>query len=105
MYQIHFSTLTPGLASGQDRKSTIRRLSPEDEGFDFIKADMALGIACQDLCQSRDDLADYALRKRLVPYLAPFLQRRGWIDNDWAKRLQVLNESFLHQVNEGGTKQ
>ena len=105
MYQIHFSTLTPGLSSGQERKTTIRRLSPEDEGFEFIKADMALGIACQDFCDSRDDLADYALSEKLVPYLGPFLSRRGWIDNDWARRLQVLSERFLNQVNEGGTKQ
>ena len=105
MYQIHFSTLTPDPASGRERKTTIRRLSPEDEGFEFIKADTVLGMAYQCHCQTRDELSEFALREKLVPYLAPFLIRRGWIDNDWDKRLQVLSERFLHQVNEGGTKQ
>ena len=105
MYQIHFSTLTPDPASGHEHKTTIRRLSPEDEGLNFIEADMVLGMAEQNHCNTRDELSEFALKKKLVPYLAPFLQRRGWIDNDWARRLQVLSEQFLQQVNEGGSEQ
>ena len=95
MSQIHFSIP----ASEQERKTAIHRLIPEDEMVDFIKADMVLGLACQDHCHTREALSDYALREQLVPYLKPFLERRGWIDDDWDERLQVLSERFLHQVS------
>ena len=86
-------------ASDQERTSAIQRLSIDDTEVDFIAADMALGLACQDICQSRDELTEFALKKGLAPYLEPFLNRRGWLDDDWCKRLQALNARFQNQVN------
>ena len=86
-------------ASNQERKSVIQKISLYDETIDFIAADMALGLTCQDICQSRDELADFALIKGLAPYLEPFLKRRGWLDDDWRERLEALRTSFQHQIN------
>lgn len=86
-------------ASNQARNSTIQRLGLDDKEVDFIAADMALGLACQDNCQSRGDLVDFALTKGLAPYLPLFLQRRGWLDDDWQQRLEALSTIFQRQVN------
>ena len=86
-------------ASDQERKTVIQKISIEDEEVDFIVADMSLGMACQDICRSRDELTAFALRKDLAPYLEPFLKRRGWLDDDWRERLEALSASFQHQVN------
>ena len=86
-------------ASDQDRKSVIQKISLYDETIDFVTADMALGLACQDICQSRDELTEFALKRDLAPYLEPFLKRRGWLDDDWCKRLEALSATFQNQVN------
>ena len=82
-----------------ERNNIVRSLNRYDETLDFVTADVSLGLACQEFCRTRDDLTDFALRQGLAPYLKPFLQRRGWIDDDWSKRLDELSTSFRHQVN------
>lgn len=74
---------------------------PEDlaEFDDFINADMTLGLAAQDICRTRDELVNYAWNAQLVPYLRPFLDRRGWLDDDWNSRLDALADEFRRQLN------
>ena len=86
-------------ASNQERKAAIDSLSLYDESIDFIEADVALAVASQELCRTRGDLVDFALARGLAPYLQLFLQRRGWLDEDWQKRLEIVHGAFQHQVN------
>ena len=73
---------------------------PDDNEFiDVMGADMALGIAAQDHCKTRDELTAYARDAQLVPYLRFFLERRGWLDDDWIRRLEQLDSEFQRQVN------
>lgn len=66
---------------------------------DFISADMTLGLAAQSICKTRDDLVAYTWDAQLVPYLRCFLNRRGWLDEDWGRRLDRLDEEFRRLVN------
>lgn len=86
-------------ASDQERNTVIQKLSLNNEVADFIEADVALALASQEICRSRDDLEDFALRKGLTPYLKIFLHRRGWLDADWHKRLSAVRDVFQHLVN------
>jgi hypothetical protein len=86
-------------ATDQERIAVIQNFPLYDETIDFVAADVALGLACQEFCHTRDDLEDFAFRHGLSPYLEPFLKRRGWIDDDWRKRLEVLNTIFQHHAN------
>jgi hypothetical protein len=56
-----------------------------DDFQELMNADMALGIAAQDLCNTRDELIAFAREAQLVPYLEEFLARRGWLDDDWRR--------------------
>ena len=58
---------------------------------DIIRADMALGMFDQNFAKDRDDLIQYAMRQDLVTDLPGFLERRGWLDDDWARRLKELD--------------
>jgi len=71
----------------------------DDDLLDVIHADIALGVAAQDHCQTRNDLVTYSQGARLVPYLRFFLERRGWLDDDWTRRLEQLDSEFQQQVN------
>jgi len=86
-------------ATDQERTAVIQDFTLYDETFDFMAADAALGLACQEFCNTRDDLEGFAFRQGLSPYLEPFLKRRGWIDDDWRRRLEVLNTIFQHHAN------
>jgi len=73
---------------------------PQDDDFlDTMSADMTLGIAAQDHCQSREELVDYAREVELIPYLRFFVERRGWLDDDWNQRLAQTEAEFQQRVN------
>jgi hypothetical protein len=86
-------------ASDQERKATLQKIGLYNETIDFVTADVSLGIACQEFCRSRDDLVDFAIRQGLIPYLQRFLQRCGWLDDDWRKRLESVSAAFQRIVN------
>jgi hypothetical protein len=72
---------------------------PDDDFLDTMNADIAIGIAAQDHCKTREELVAYTRDAQLAPYLRFFLERRGWLDDDWTRRLDQLNEEFQRQVN------
>jgi hypothetical protein len=68
------------------------RRDPNDRSDDFqelMNADFALGIAGQDFCNTRDELIAFAREAQLLPYLEDFLARRGWLDDDWRRRIAL----------------
>jgi hypothetical protein len=71
----------------------------DDEFLDTANADIELGVAAQNHCKTRDDLVTYTRHARLIPYLHFFLERRGWLDDDWVRRLERLEAEFRQQVN------
>ena len=72
---------------------------PDDDFLDVMNADIALGIAAQDHCHTREELVAYTRDAMLVPYLRFFLERRGWLDDDWTRRFEQLDSEFQRQVN------
>jgi hypothetical protein len=44
-------------------------------------------------------LHGYAQQVDLVPYLRFFVERRGWLDDDWTRRLEQLEADFQRKVN------
>ena len=58
-----------------------------------MQADIALGFADQCLCETREDLIEYARRNGLVNYLRFFLERRNWLDLEWSFRLETLDKT------------
>lgn len=83
----HFIEVT-GL---EDRKPEPDRPAPRHQALlDALRGDMILGIAVQDHLRTREELEEYCLAEGLVPWLRPFLERRGWLDADWEDRLARL---------------
>jgi len=58
--------------------------------FKFHEADMALGMMAQSGPDDRDEFVDYVKEKDYLWALREFLSRRGWIDEDWKRRLTEL---------------
>lgn len=85
--------------SEQERQETLELFRGMANGADVMSADIALGLAAQDRCSTRDEFVDYARHHRLVPYLRFFLERRGWIDDDWNSRIDQVAQEFRHEVN------
>ena len=69
-----------------------RQNAGDPDEVDPLYADMALGMFSQNCAEDRDDLIKYAKRENLTAVLPCFLERRGWLDEDWAKRLEQLDE-------------
>ena len=67
-----------------------RQGSGDLDEVDPIHVDMALGMFSQNVAEDRDDLVKYAIRKNLTMALPGFLERRGWLDDDWVRRLEKL---------------
>ena len=65
---------------------------PEDD--DFFMADIYPGMYAQT-AESREQLLAYAIFNGLAWALRRFLERRGWIDDDWERRLDGLEEERL----------
>jgi len=64
---------------------------PTDD--DLMGADMALGFWEQNGADvTRESLIEYAIKKDIVWALEFFLDRRGWLDDDWEERLPGLEE-------------
>ena len=68
-----------------------RQKAREPDETDIIHADMALGMFDQNFAKDRDDLVQYAIRQGLTGHLPGFLERRGLLDDDWARRLKELD--------------
>lgn len=87
----------PNLAeNGTDNQSQV---FVSDESTDWIAADMSLGIVVQEYFTTRDELVAYCEEESLVPYLRFFLERRGWFDDDWERRLTRLEADLCRQIN------
>jgi hypothetical protein len=80
--------------SEQERRETLESLCNMRDDMDVMHADMALGFAAQDRCSTRDELVAYAWNESLVPYLRYFLERRGWLDDDWERRIYQVTREF-----------
>lgn len=86
-------------ANAQERRELLRQLNEPDSDLHALGADAALGLAVQDYCSTRDELIAYARHRGLVPYLRLFLDRRGWLDDDWARRIDQLDEESRQRAN------
>ncbi len=65
---------------------------PSDD--DFMGADMALGMFEECGADGTPDaLVEYAVQNGYVWALEYFLDRRGWLDDDWQERLEVLTRA------------
>jgi len=56
----------------------------------YMQADMALGMFEQNFADSRENLIEYAVKQGYAWALPGFLSRRGWLDDDWNKRLKLI---------------
>jgi hypothetical protein len=77
------------------KKRRKKMTGKKDDAFlkdflNFVEADMALGMMTQSGPDDRDEFVDYAKGKDYLWALRRFLSRRGWIDEDWEKRLTEL---------------
>jgi len=86
-------------ASERERHERLEELYTKNDHIDALTADCFLGLAAQDRCSTRDELVAYAWENNLVPYLRFFLERRGWLDDDWDKRIDHLSREFRREVN------
>lgn len=66
---------------------------------DLVQADMVLGLAAQDRCETREDLLEFASDAQLLPYVRYFLERRGWYDEDWEDRINDCHHAFQKQLH------
>ena len=81
-------------ANEQERQAALRDFRKPKDDLNLLRVDLALGFAEQCICTTRDELAAYARDRELVPYLRSFLERRGWLDKDWARRVERLEAEY-----------
>ena len=86
-------------ASEPDRRELLEKLDCKHESIDALRADSFLGLAAQDRCGTREELIAYAWDESLVPYLRFFLERRGWLDDDWDRLVDEVTRQFQKQVH------
>ncbi|BCO31199.1 hypothetical protein TspCOW1_13020 [Thiohalobacter sp. COW1] len=77
----------PAPKTGNDPASQL--IDPTSQ----MQADIALGFAEQCLCETREDLIEYARRNGLVNHLRFFLERRNRLDLEWWLWLDALDKT------------
>ena len=78
-------------------KVPLKKIDPL---FKFMDADIQLGFAEQNIAamqsgplqKRRQALIEYAKEHDLLWAVPDFLSRRGWLDDDWKRRLKKLGE-------------
>ena len=63
-----------------------------DETDRFMLADMTLGMIAQSV-DSREQFLEYAQREGYTWALSDFLDRHGWLDDDWEERLALIEDA------------
>jgi len=86
-------------ACERERHERLDELCRKNDLIDALTSDCFLGLAAQDRCSTRDELVAYASENNLVPYLRFFLERRGWLDDDWEKRVERVARRFRNEVH------
>ena len=94
---VYFSS-RPGKSTPDGKADSEKKSQPEErpkatpEGINaFMSADMQLGAYAQMFSHSKDDFIEFALKHGFGWALHGFLERRGWLDEDWENRLDELD--------------
>lgn len=82
-----------------ERRETLKQLRNMENGLDARSAYCDLRFAARNRCSTRDELVAYAWDESLVPYLRFFLERQGWLDEDWDTRIDQISRQFRREVN------